>query len=201
LLALCFDPQPSVISAVLENSAVGLVHARTIARHHRTSHGLDVVAQRAEFLRDGQVQRELLRNPILPEPLLKRLTGSKRFVEVYKLALDRDLPERTRQKLRLALRSKWALTSADERAEVVFQTEGRVLGMLQGLPFDAHTTSLLCARTYNSTLLIQNLARFSATPPQLLLHLMKQMPVKRQEHLRRLLTQHPNCPGEARRRG
>jgi hypothetical protein len=58
----------------------------------------------------------------------------------------------------------------------------------------------LCARTYNSVLLIQNLARFGPTPPQLIVHLLRQGLVKRQAQLKNMLFQHPNCPGDAKRR-
>src|ERR1700722_12673263 len=41
LIALAFDPDPSVLRAVLENHESGLVHARIAARHHGTGAGLE----------------------------------------------------------------------------------------------------------------------------------------------------------------
>ncbi len=199
LMALCFDPLPAVIRGIFDNSRAGMAHARMVARHHRTPQGLDVIIARAEFFRDLQVQRFLLQNTMLQEPQLKRLLQSKRLAEVYKVTINREIPERNRQKSRYVLRSKWSTSDGEERAGLVFTTEGRCLQQLTGLPFDSQTTSLLCQKTYTSTLLIQNLARFGATPPPVLAHLMRQPVVKRQQHLRTLIKQHPNCPSDAKR--
>lgn len=200
LCALCFDPLPVVVRAIFENSAAGFPHARLVANHHRTPQGLDAVVAKPEFLRDAQVQRMLLRNVQLAEPQLKKLLQPKRLALVYKVTIDRDVAERNRQKARNILRSKWSTCQAEERADLIFQTEGRCLTQLAGLPFDSHTTTLLCARPLASLVLVQNLARFASTPPPLLSHLMKQPMVKRQPQLRALITQHPNCPAEAKRK-
>jgi hypothetical protein len=200
LLALCFDPVPQVIGGIFENPECGFSHARLVARHHRTPQGLDDVLRRAEFARDAQVQRFLLANPMLNDAQLKKLLSPKRLDVIYKWTLSRDLPEKNRAKVRLILRSKWSTADGEARAHLIFTTEGRVLTMLIGLPFDSQTTTLLCARTYNSLMLIQNLARFSATPPQVLQHLLKQALVKRQPHLRTLIAQHPNCPSDVKRK-
>jgi hypothetical protein len=200
LAALCFDAHPAVIKQIFDNQSAGLQHARLVARNHHTPQGLDVVMHRAEFFRDGQTQRLLLQNTMLQEPQLKRILQSKRLMECYKITISREIPERNRQKARHVLRSKWSTSDAEERAGLVFTTEGRCLIQLTGLPFDSHTTTLLCSKTYTSLLLIQNLARFGASPPQVLAHLLKQAPVKRQPHLRTLITQHPNCPADAKRR-
>lgn len=200
LSALCFDAHPAVIKQIFDNPHAGLQHARLVARNHHTPQGLDVVMHRAEFFRDSQTQRLLLQNTMLQEPQLKRILQSKRLMECYKITISREIPDRNRQKARHVLRSKWSTSDADERASLVFTTEGRCLIQLTGLPFDSHTTTLLCSKTYSSLLLIQNLARFGASPPQVLAHLLKQAPVKRQPHLRTLITQHPNCPADAKRR-
>jgi hypothetical protein len=199
LMALCFDALPAVIRALFENSRTGMAHARMVARHHHTPQGLDVVMARAEFFRDAQVQRFLLQNTMLQEPQLKKLLQTKRLADVYKVSISREIPERNRQKSRNILRSKWSTAEGEERAGLVFTTEGRCLNQLTGLPFDSQTTMFLCQKTYNSILLIQNLARFGATPPQVLVHLLRQATVKRQQHLRTLIKQHPNCPADAKR--
>ncbi|MBI1945895.1 MAG: hypothetical protein HYS27_09375 [Deltaproteobacteria bacterium] len=200
LMALCFDPLPAVIRGIFENQRSGPSHARLVARHHRTPQGLDVVMNRAEFLRDAQVQRYLLANTMIQEPQLKRILQPKRLLEIYKVTISRELPDRNRQKARLVMRSKWSASDAEERAALVFTTEGRCLNQLTGLPFDSKTVSMLCSKTYTSSLLVQNLARFGATPPPVLAHLLRQNLVRRQQMLKTLIMQHPNCPSDAKRR-
>lgn len=201
LSALCFDPLPAVILGVLENHAAGFQHARLVARHHHTPQGLDHVMHRAEFFRDAQTQRLLLQNTMLQEPQIKRLLQAKRLADVYKVTISREIPERNRQKARNVLRNKWSMAEAEERAGLIFSTEARCLAQLTGLPFDSRTTSMLCSKSYASTLMIQNLARFGATPPPVLVHLLRQQVVRRQQMLKNLILQHPNCPADAKRKG
>src|SRR5690606_34757629 len=100
---------------------------------------------------------------------------------------------------RQELRRSFQQASAEERVGLMFTTEGRCLTMLIGLSFDSKTTALLCGRTYNSTLLIQNVLRFSATPPPLIAHLAKQNSVRRTPSLKKLILQHPNCPSQVKK--
>jgi hypothetical protein len=199
LFALCFDAEPRVVSAVLDNPASGLDHARLIAFHHRTSTGLEMLSRRTEFLRDMLVERRLLRNPMCGEMVLSRIMGSKRLHQTYKIAIDRDIPEITRAKSRGHLRKKWQTAPSEERADLVLRTEGRCLQYMTGCTFDAKTTGIMCGKQYNSVLFIQNLAKFAATPPGLLAHLMKQPFVRKNAPLKKLLLQHPNMPGEVKR--
>ncbi len=201
LLALCLDADPPVVRAVLNNPLAGLVHARLIARHHRNPAGLEAVAHRGDILSDLQVQRALLRNTQLTEPITKRILGGKRMMDSFKVSVDTDVPEHTRILARSILRSKFAVAQGEERAGLICATEGRVLPALTGLTLDARATQILCARTYTSALFIQFLARFSACPPPLLAHLLKQPLVRRQFHLKKMLLQHPNTPGDAKRNG
>jgi hypothetical protein len=201
LMALCFDPVPSVIARMFENPKIGFAHARLIARHHRTPHGLDVVLGRSDIARDAQVQRNVLQNPMAQDTQLTKILRPKRMGVVYKWALSRDLPERNRNKTKNVLRSQYSTAPAEDRADLVFSTEGRCLTMLIGIPFDSHTTALMCGRTYSSNLLVLNLCRFSSTPPNLLTHLMKQNLVRRSPQLKTMVLQHPNCPSELKRRG
>jgi hypothetical protein len=198
-LALCFDPVPNVMQRLMENSEVGFPHARLIARHHRTPQGLDFLFKRSELVRDQQVQRWLMANPQLNDAQLKRLLAPKILSAVYKWALSRDLPEKNRAKVRQMLRSKWSVADGEERANLVFQTEGRCLQMLTGLQLDSKATTLLCQRSINSVMLIQSLCRFTSTPPPVLNHLMRQALVKRQPNLKTMILQHPNCPSEHKR--
>ncbi|WP_224362800.1 hypothetical protein [Hyalangium versicolor] len=199
LSAFCFDPVPAVIKAVMENPRTGLAHARLIVRHHRNPTGLEAVCAHAAFAADGGVRRWLVRNPQLPSGLFRRLWSSRRLMELHKLSIDRDIPEGTRRTARELLRQRFGSGPAEEKAELILNTEGRSLVALSGLPVDGKTASILCGRTYRSPLLIQNIARWSAAPPALVAHLLKQEAVRRQPQLRMLLQRHPNAPADARR--
>jgi hypothetical protein len=199
LSAFCFDPVPAVIKAVMENPRTGLAHARLIVRHHRNPTGLEAVCARAAFAADGGVRRWLVRNPQLPSGLFRRLWSGRRLMELHKASLDRDIPEGTRRTARELMRQRFATAPAEEKTELIFNTEGRSLTSLTGLPVDGKTAALLCGRTYRSPLLIQNIARWSAAPPALVAHLLKQEAVRRQPQLRMLLQRHPNAPADARR--
>jgi hypothetical protein len=193
LSALCFDPTAEVIRALLENPRVGGVQARLIATHHRTVAGLEALGARTAFTNDAGVRRALLQNPLLPPGLFRRLWAPKRLLEQYLVATSREAPEQTRAMARDLLRASFNQRTGEERAELILTTEGRCLASLVGLTVDGHTTALLCRRTYVSTLLIQNIARWSAAPPQLIAHLRRQDVVKRNQPLRQLLERHPNA--------
>jgi hypothetical protein len=199
LLAFCFDPVPGVIKALLENPRTGLAHARLIVRHHRNPVGLEAVCARAPFAADGGVRRWLVRNPQFPAGLFRRLWSGRRLMELHKVSVDRDIPEGTRRTARELLRQRFSTGPAEEKVELILNTEGRSLAALSGLPVDGKTAALLCGRTYRSPMLIQNIARWSAAPPALIAHLLKQEAVRRQPQLRMLLTRHPNAPADVRR--
>ncbi|MBS2019946.1 MAG: hypothetical protein JST00_44190 [Deltaproteobacteria bacterium] len=199
LHALCLDPDPQIIHAVLTNPRFGLEHARAVAFHHRTSAGLDMIGKRSELVSDTGVQRRLLRNPQLPDQLLRKIVSPKLIMDIYKIAIDREIPERTRVMTREHLRKKFMLASADERAAFLFKTEGRCLVLLVNCALDAHTTQILCSKNTYTVLFIQNLARWSATPPSVLAHLLKQQLVRRNIGLKKMILKHPNCPAEAKR--
>lgn len=199
LCALCFDQDPRVVGALLENPRTGLAEARLLAAHHRTSTGLELLSRKTAFLRDGLCARRLLRNAQCGDVVLGRLVQEKHVSALYRLAIDREIPELLRIKLRAHLKKKFQTSSPEDRADLVTRTEARCLALLAGCTFDARMTAILCGRSYNSVLFIQNLARFSATPPPLLAHLLKQPFVKRMIPLKKLLLAHPNVPGEAKR--
>lgn len=194
LSALCFDPLPAVVKALLDNPRFGLTQARLVARHHHNPVGLEAMAARAAFAADAGVRRALVQNPQLPASLFRRLWQGKRLLEQYKLVVSRELPEQTKRSAREVLRARFASGPAEERVELIMKTEARCLAHLTGLGIDSKTTALLCARTYGSTLFVQNLARWSAAPPPLIAHLLRQELVKRSPQLRTLLERHPNAP-------
>jgi hypothetical protein len=199
LMALCLDPDPQVVHAILQNPRAGLEHARALAFHHRTHMGLEHVAKRADYLADALVQRRLLRNPQLPDSILRRISGRKVLIEVYKIAVDREIPERTRAKVRVELRKKFMLATADERAALLVKTEARVLILLVDCSLDARTTMILVGRNTYSLLFVQNVARWSPAPPKLLAHLLKMQTVRRNPGIRKLLLRHPNMPTEVKK--
>ncbi|MDP2274694.1 MAG: hypothetical protein Q8N23_05625 [Archangium sp.] len=199
LSALCFDPLPGVIRAVMDNPHAGLEQARLIAMHHHNTTGLEFLFGKPELMRDGQVQRLLWRNPQLNEGQLRRLMQTKRLLEVWKLSVSREATSQTRTNTARLLRTRFATAPAEERVELIFSTEGRALAGLSGLAIDGKTTALLCARSYGSMLLVQNLAHWSATPPALISHLLRQPMVIRQPRLRTMLAHHPNAPADAKK--
>jgi hypothetical protein len=201
LFALCLDPSAQVVSALLENPQFGPSHARSVAQHHATDRGLEILARRAQLLRDSHVQRRLLQNMQAPDVVLDRVLRLKRLIDVYRLSVDRDLPERNRVRVRSRLRPIFTRAEPEDRVALIMKTEGRCLINLSGCAFDSRTTQMLCAQTIASTLFIQNLARFPATPPQLIAKLLRSAPVQRQPQLRALLMKHPNAGSEAKRRG
>ena len=193
LSAFCFDPTAEVIRAVLENPRVGVPHAHLIATHHRTAAGLEALSSRLAFMNDPGVRRALLQNPLLPPPLFRRLWSPKRLLEQFLVATSHDSPEQIRAMARDLLRTSFNQRPGEERVELILTTEGRCLAGMAGLTLDSHATALLCRRTYSSSLLIQNLARWSAAPPALIAHLRRQEVVKRNGVLRQLLERHPNA--------
>lgn len=199
LLALCHDPEPQVIHAVLGNAKAGLDAARLIAQHHHTHMGLDHVSRRIELVSDSIVQRRLLNNAQLPETLLRKIVGAKLLTDVYKVAVNREIPERSRILTRELLQKKFMLASPDERAALLTRTEGRCLVLLVNCALDARTTQMLTSKTSYTVLFIQNLARWSATPPALLTHLLKQPPVRQNIGLKKMVLKHRNVPSEAKR--
>lgn len=199
LLALCFDPDPVIIAAILTNPSFHLDHARLIATHHRTHAGLDLVGRRNECLSDTQVQRRLLANPQLPDSLLRKIVQSKLLSDVYKIAVNREIPERSRLMTRELLQKKFLLATPDERASLLFRTEARCLLLLVNCALDARTTQILISRSSYTVLFIQNFARWSATPPALLMHMLRQPLVRQNVGLRKQLLRHRNVPSEAKR--
>jgi hypothetical protein len=199
LYALCFDQDPTVIAAILENATTGLDHVRMIAQHHRTATGLEMVTRRSDWLRDMLIERRLLRNSMIGDIVLNRIMNPKLLFHTYKTAIDRDIPEITRAKVRAQLKVKWAKAPPEQRAELIQRTEARCLILMSGCTFDAKTTMILCGRPINSAMFVQSVAKFGAAPPGLLAHMIKQPFVRKNQALRKMLLAHPNMPGDAKR--
>ena len=200
LFALCFDADPHVIKAILENDRASLEHARLIAAHHHNPVGLAALCDRVSILKDARVQRMLLRNIQLTEALARKILMPKRLLEIYKASVDRDVTDRTRTTAKGLFKGKFSRSAPEEKFEIIWNTEGRVLPHLLGQTIDQKTTALFCARNFASVMLIQAFARFPATPPGILAHMLRQPLVKRHVHIRNMVLQHPNVPSEAKRK-
>lgn len=192
LSALCFDPQPQVIASLFENPRLGLVQARLVARHHRSAAGLEILGHTA-FVQDEGVRRGLLQNPILPQGLFHRIWVTQRLLALYHVVANRDLPERTRGMAKDLFRAAFHQRPAEEQVELILISEGRCLAVLGGTALDSRAAALLCRRPLTSTLLVENLARWNATPPMLINHLLRQEAVRRNAALRRMIERHPNA--------
>jgi hypothetical protein len=197
--AMALDPDPKVIKALFENPYTQLKHARLAAFHHRSSAGLDALAARGDLLRDAQVQRLLLRNPITGDGLVRRILQPRRLGEIFKTTLDREVPDKTRVTSRNILRSNFTKASSEDKFSLIWNTEARVLPTLVGCTLDARTTATICGKPVTSIALVSNFARWGATPPAVLAHFLKQNFVRRQANLKKMLLQHPNCPSDAKR--
>ena len=194
LAALCFDPVPAVIRGVLDNARAGLVHARLIAAHHPHPIGLQAVASRVSFAQDREVQRLLLRNIQTPETVVRSLFGSRQLTDIFRFSRSHDFPERHRETARETVKRRFATATPEERVDLIVTTEGRALAALPGLALDGRTVALLCLRGTLPMLLIENLARWPATPPKLVAHLLKQPIVGQYPALKQSIRRHPNCP-------
>lgn len=199
LMALCLDAEPQILAALLDNPRFGLAEARYVAFHHRTQTGLEMLTRSLVFLKDSLVQRRLLRNPQLPDMILRKILNPKLLTDVYKIGIDREVPERSRIKTADILRKKFTVAGGEEKAALVVKTEGRCLTILAGCAFDAQTTQILCGRTSWSLMTIQNLARWSATPPQLLRMLLKLPIIRTNFGIKKMLIKHPNMPSDVKR--
>ncbi len=192
LSALCFDPMPAVIRNLLDNPSAGLLHARLICAHHPHPLGLEAIAARVSFTQDREVQRLLLRNVQTPDTVVRSLFAFRQLTEVYRFSRSHDFPERHRESALRTLRRRIATATPDERVELITTTEGRALAALPGLVLDGRTVALLCLRGALSMQLIENLARWPASPPKLLEYLLKQPLVGQYPTLKQAILRHPH---------
>ena len=136
---------------------------------------------------------------MIGDMVLGRVMASKRLFQTYKIAVDREVPDLTRAKSRGHLRQKWQTAPAEERADLLLRTEARCLTIMTGCTFDAKTTAILCGKPINSVIFIQSVAKFAASPPGLLAHLIKQPFVRKNPPIKKMLLAHPNMPGDVKR--
>ena len=194
LSALCFDPAPAVIRGVLDNPRAALLHARLIAAHHANPVGLQAVAARVSFAQDREVQRLLLRNIQTPETVVRSLFSGRQLTDIFRFSRSHDCPDRHRETARRTLKHRFSTATSEERVDLIVTSEGRALTALSSVPLDGRSVALLCLRGTFSVLLIENLARWPATPPKLVAHLLRQPAVSQYPSLKQSILRHPNRP-------
>ena len=199
LLALCHDPEPAVIGAIMMNHECVPSHARIIALNHTSALGLEQLTRRRDLLADAQVEWLLLRNPMLSQDLAQQLLAPKALGDLYAVWSDEVVAEPARAIARDTIRTLFGAAPATERAALITHTEGNVLQALAGLTLDGRTVTLLSSAPYTSVVFVRNLIKFTACPGPLLGYLSKQSLVRRNPQLRNMLLQHPNLPAELRR--
>jgi hypothetical protein len=194
LLALCHDPDTNVIRRVLENHTSGLAHARLIAEVHNTSSGLGFICRNPQLIKDHVVQQKLLKNAVLTDSQLRGVLNSKTLKQAWNIAKSTECAQNNKNRARMVVKEKFRRASQEERAAFIYDTEGRVLMLIHDIPFGEKAISILCKKTYNSVLLIQNLAKCSKTPARLLLRLEKQSIVRHNQGIKQLIKRHANYP-------
>jgi hypothetical protein len=199
LRALCHDPLPRVIHGLLKNPNTSTEHARLVAKVHHSSVGLGHIANNPRFLRDPEVQRQLLRNSHAGQNIVQKLIGNRPLLQVYRTAIDRNVPQTTRTQARKVLRTNWNKRDPNEKISFILKTEGRCLTLLVGMGLDGRCTAMLCSRAALGTMLIRNLAQWPSTPPPVLQRLMRLPQVGRDRMLKQLILKHPNCPSALKR--
>jgi hypothetical protein len=195
LSALCFDPVSRVIRRLLDNPRFGLTHARLVAAHHMNASGLDGLGARGALLRDGEVQRLLLRNPQTPLHVLRKVLTPKKCLDIWNVCQSHEVTDRNKNVARECLRQRFATCTPEEKVDLILHSEGRALTALSGIPLDAKATALLCKHSFATTIIIRNIAQWGPAPPPLLAHLLKQTLVRQNSQLRTMVKRHPNCPG------
>jgi hypothetical protein len=201
LFALCLDPEPVVIRAVLMNPELVRSHARVIALNHSDPIGLELLASTRDLLEDTQVEWLLLRNAYLPTELATRILTPKGLNAVFEVWADGGVSEAARAVARELIRERFSAAPPEERAAVIWGTEGNVLPALSGLMLDGRTVAILSSRSYTSVIFVRNLLKFGSCPAPLLGYLSKQGLVRRNPQLKSMLLAHPNTPLDAKRRG
>ena len=194
LVALCHDPHPQVIHALMANPRFSSRFARLVALYHRNPSGLELLARDRHLLADPMVQLCLLLNPHLTEPILERLTRRVTLGDLHRLGTDSRVPDDIRKAIVHKLRDRFNAADGEQRADLVYWSDGRALELLRGCTFDERTTSLLCRMTYTNPQLVRRLAAFQGTPSALLTALMNQAIVQECPELRSAIVAHPNAP-------
>lgn len=193
LLAFCHDSHPQTVLALLANPAFAVVHARVVAHYHQNVTGLDLLARRADLLRDVLVQRAFLGNPRSTAALVEQVLAAATLEDLFQHVIDTNLAAELRQLVGEALRTRFGAASSRERADLVYWSEGRALECSGGWTLDEETATRIAQRPITSTELVTRLATYPGTPRALLVALDRQPFVAVRRDLRELIRRHPNA--------
>jgi hypothetical protein len=182
------------------NPELARSHARLIALNHPDPNGLELLASTRDLLEDDQLEWLLLRNAQLPLELATRILTPKGMNAVVDVWVDAGVAESARAVARDLIRERFAAAVAEERAALIWGTDGNVLPALTGLALDGRTVNILCSRSYTSIIFVRNLLKFGSCPGPLLGYLSKQGLVRRNPQLKSMLVAHPNTPLDVKRR-
>ncbi len=176
----------------------GLDRIRSIAQHSQSAAELDVLARNPHIINDPAVQRHLLKNPVTPPHVLVRIFQTMNMFDLYNIIGGHEVNEPAKKSAREQLGVKFRRASAVECAQFIIRTEGRGLQYLMKERFTRETTDELCKHDITSLVLVGNLTIFSALPPALIRHLLKQPIVQRNKVMKSRFLKHANCPADAR---
>ena len=194
LVALCHDSHPQVVHALMANPRFSPRFARLVALYHKNPSGLELLARDHRLHADPMVQLCLLLNPHLTPSILDRLMHTATLGDLHRLGTDSRVPDDIRPTIVQKLRDRFDAADGEQRADLVYWSDGRALELLRGCTLDERTTSLLCRMTYTNPELVHRLATFPGTPSALLTALMKQAIVQERPELRSAIAAHPNAP-------
>lgn len=193
LYALCYDPHPQVVLALLANPAFDTNHARVVAHAHQNASGLELLARDPRMLADVGVQRAYLGNPRLTAALLERVLAAASLTDLHQHATDVGLRAELQTTIGDALRNRFATAAAEEIADLVYWSDGEALAWGGGAPLSAGTVTRLSQRPITSEGLVRRLATYPGTPRSLLVVLDSQPYVLDRRDLRELIRRHPNA--------
>lgn len=192
--AFCFDADHHVIIALIQNEAFGLTQARLVAKHHHTAAGLEYLTRTPSFVADVSVKTNLLRNRGASHLVLQRVFRSLDLFRLHNIARGQESTEQAMMQAREALRSKFEVSSPDQKARFIIRTEGRCLRFFYRTKLGTETAELLGAHRYISFILVRNLLSFPGLPAEVLRGMSKSPIIWRNQAFRRRITGHSNCP-------
>jgi hypothetical protein len=192
LCALCFDQRPEVVAAVMNNPHSSVIQGRLIAAQHKNPVILARLAEHPRFGIDSTLRRYLLGNKRGADSLYQSLFELMSLGEVAELCWGGEITERAKRTGMKTLRKLYQRAKAEERLDLIVNSDGACLTGPGALNLDTKTAALLCKADLASPDLVHNLASCCSTPTNLVTHLSRLPQVRSSAPLRNLLQQHPN---------
>src|SRR5262245_14860813 len=159
------------------------------------------VRARATLDSSDEITVDTRKSAPIPAPARSTPPKPSKLLEACALIAEEDTPEDARESARAWLSNTFLEASPEERATLLWESDGHVLPALGQVPFDPRVAKILGGKTFTSPMLVTNLAGCPTCPASLLTHLLKQPIVRRVPQLRRMLLAHANMPADLRRRG